>query len=88
MNTPAKDTRRTRRSNKRLWISKPPGKSPELRDALSFEARKDGALIIYVTPPTGAEHWWDGAPIRIEPDRVSAVLAACGDALAKKASIR
>ena len=67
---------------------KPPGKTPELRGALAFEACKDGALIIYVTPPTGAEHWWDGEPIRIEPHRVCEVLAACGDALARKPSTR
>ncbi len=66
---------------------KPPGKVPP-RGAHAFEARKDGALIIYVTPPDGAEHWWDGQPIRIEPDRVAAVLATCGDALARKPSTR
>jgi hypothetical protein len=86
--TTAKNTRRTRRSNKRLWLAKPPGKPPKLRGAHAFEARKDGSLILYVTPPTGAEHWWDGEPIRIEPHRVCEVLAACGDALSRKSSTR
>jgi len=49
----------------------------------AFEARADGSLIIWVTMPDG-----DGEPILIEPRRVPAVLAACGDALAKKASTR
>lgn len=62
---------------------KPPGKPPDLRGAHAFEACKDGALIIYVTMPDG-----DGEPIRIEPHRVCAVLAACGDALARKPSTR
>ena len=66
---------------------KPPGKAPP-RGAHAFEACKDGALIIYVTPPTGAEHWWDGVPIRIEARQVGAVLAACGDALARKPTTR
>jgi hypothetical protein len=46
----------------------------------TFEARADGSLIIWITMPDG-----DGEPILIEPRRVPAVLAACGDALAKKA---
>ena len=62
---------------------KPPGKPPDLRGAHAFEACKDGALIIYATMPDG-----DGEPIRIEPHRVCAVLAACGDALARKPSTR
>jgi hypothetical protein len=49
----------------------------------AFEARADGSLIIWVTMPDG-----DGEPILIEPRRVPAVLAACGDALAKKPSTR
>jgi len=63
--------------------SKPPGKTPELRGAHAFEACKDGSLLIYATMPNG-----DGEPIRIEPNRVCAVLAACGDALARKPSFR
>lgn len=55
----------------------------DLRVAHAFEARADGALIIYATLPDG-----DGEPICIEPHRVGAVLAACGDALARKASTR
>jgi hypothetical protein len=66
---------------------KPPGKPPE-RGAHAFEARKDGSLVIYVTSPDGATHWSIGEPIRIEPHRVLAVLAACGDALARKPSVR
>lgn len=62
---------------------KAPEKKPKLRDAHCFEACADGALIIYATMPDG-----DGEPIRIDPHRVSAVLAACGDALARKASRR
>lgn len=54
-----------------------------MRGAHAFEACKDGALIIYATTPDG-----DGEPIRIEPHRVCAVLAACGDALARKPSTR
>jgi hypothetical protein len=53
------------------------------RGAHAFEARADGSLIIYATLPDG-----DGEEIRIEPHRVGAVLAACGDALAKKPSTR
>lgn len=55
----------------------------KLRGAHAFEACEDGALIIYATMPDG-----DGEPIRIEPHRVGAVLAAAGDALAKKPSTR
>lgn len=55
----------------------------DLRGAHAFEACADGALIIYATMPDG-----DGEPIRIEPHRVCAVLAACGDALARKPSTR
>jgi hypothetical protein len=62
---------------------KPPGKPPTLRGAHAFEACKDGSLMIYATLPDG-----DGEPIRIEAHRVGAVLAACGDALAKKPSTR
>jgi hypothetical protein len=54
-----------------------------MRGAHAFEACEDGSLIIYATLPDG-----DGAPIRVEPHRVSAVLAACGDALARKPSTR
>jgi hypothetical protein len=57
------------------------------RVALAFKACKDGALIIYADLPA-IEHWWEGEPIRIEPRRVCEVLAACGDALAKKSSVR
>lgn len=53
------------------------------RGAHAFEACADGSLIIYATMPDG-----DGERIRIEPQRVRAVLAACGDALARKASTR
>jgi hypothetical protein len=63
--------------------SKPPDKPSKLRGAHAFEACEDGSLIIYAAMPDG-----DGEPIRIEPHRVSAVLAACGDALAKKPSTR
>lgn len=55
----------------------------KLRGAHAFEACEDGALIIYATLPDE-----DGEPIRIEPHRVAAVLAACGDALARKSSTR
>jgi hypothetical protein len=59
-------------------------KTPKkFRGAHAFEACKDGALIIYATLPDG-----DGEPIRVEPHRVGAVLAACGDALARKPSTR
>ena len=51
--------------------------------AHAFEARADGSLVLYATMPDG-----DGEPIRIEPHRVPAVLAACGDALARKPSTR
>jgi hypothetical protein len=54
-----------------------------MRGAHAFEAREDGALIIYATLPDG-----DGERIRIEPHRVCSVLAACGDALAKKPNTR
>lgn len=56
---------------------------PAARGAHAFEACADGSLIIYATMPNG-----DGEPIRIEPQRVSAVLAACGDALAREPSVR
>ena len=59
-----------------------PGKVPP-RGAHAFEACADGSLVIYATLPDG-----DGEPIRIEPHRVGAVLAACGDALARKPSTR
>ena len=62
---------------------KPPGKTSKLRGAHAFEACADGALIIYATMPDG-----DGEPIRVESHRVCAVLAACGDALARKPSTR
>lgn len=89
-----KSTRRSRRSNGLVGsyveatgyaFGKPPWKPPGklLRGAHAFEACKDGALIIYATLPDG-----DGEPIRIEPHRVCAVLAACGDALARKPSTR
>lgn len=55
----------------------------DLCGALAFEARADGSLIIWITTPDG-----DGEPILIEPRRVPAVLAACGDALSKKPSTR
>jgi len=55
----------------------------KIREALAIEACADGALILYAELPDG-----DGEPIRIEPPRVSAVLAACGDALARKPSTR
>jgi hypothetical protein len=58
------------------------GKLPE-RGAHAFEACADGSLIIYATMSDG-----DGEPIRIDPHRVSAVLATCGDALARKPSTR
>lgn len=51
------------------------------RGAHAFESRADGSLLIYATLPNG-----DGEPIHIEPHRVGAVLAACGDALARKSS--
>ena len=54
-----------------------------LRGAHAFEARADGSLVLYATMPDG-----DGEPLRIEPHRVPAVLAACGDALARKPSTR
>ena len=54
-----------------------------LHGAHAFEAREDGSLIIWATLPNE-----DGAPIRIDPRRVCAVLAACGDALARKPSTR
>jgi hypothetical protein len=54
-----------------------------LRGCNGFEARADGSLVIWATLPDG-----DGEPIRVEPHRVCAVLAASGDALAKKASSR
>lgn len=57
--------------------------SDVMRGAHAFEARADGSLIIYATLPDG-----DGEPICIEPQRVAAVLAACGDALAKKPRTR
>lgn len=60
-----------------------PRAKKELRGAHAFEACEDGSLIIYATMPDG-----DGEPIRVEPHRVCAVLAACGDALAKKPSTR
>lgn len=55
----------------------------KLRGAHCFEACEDGALIIWATMPDG-----DGEPIRIVPQRVGAVLAACGDALARTPSRR
>ena len=59
------------------------------RVALAFKACKDGSLIIHAEWPDGrGEHWWDSEPIRIEPHRVSDVLSACGDALAKKPRVR
>jgi hypothetical protein len=54
-----------------------------LRIAQNLESPKDGALIIHAVMPDG-----DGEPIRIEPQRVCAALAACGDALARKLSTR
>jgi hypothetical protein len=54
-----------------------------MRGAHAFGVRADGALIIYATLPDGS-----GERIRIEPQRVCAVLAACGDALARKPSTR
>ena len=51
----------------------------KMRGAHCFEACADGSLIIYATLPDE-----DGEPIRIEHHRVGAVLAACGDALARK----
>jgi len=54
-----------------------------LRSVNGFEAREDGSLVIYATMPDG-----DGEPIRVEPHRVCATLAACGDALARKPSRR
>ena len=91
-----KTARRARRSNERVGSyveatgyafgrppPKPPGKPPAPRGAHAFEACKDGSLLIYATMPNG-----DGDPIRIEPNRVCAVLAACGDALARKPSFR
>ena len=66
-----------------------PSKPSSPRKAHAFEARKDGSLIIYTAWPDGrGEHWWEAEPICIEPRRVSEVLAACGDALAKKKSVR
>ena len=53
------------------------------RGAHAFEAREDGSLVIYATMPDE-----DGCPVRVEPDCVSTVLAACGDALARKRSMR
>lgn len=53
------------------------------RGANAFESRSDGSLVIYATMPDG-----DGEPIRVEPHRVGAVLAACGDALAGRRSVR
>lgn len=55
----------------------------EPRRCHAFEACVDGALIIYATLPDE-----DGEPIRVEPHRVCALLAACGDALAGKPSVR
>ena len=54
-----------------------------LRGCNGFEARADGSLVIWATLPDG-----DGEPIRVEPHRVCAVLAASGDALARKPSSR
>jgi hypothetical protein len=51
----------------------------KMRGAHAFEACADGSLVIYATMPDG-----DGEPIRIEPHRVRAVLAACVDALTKE----
>ena len=59
-------------------LPKPPVKPAKLRGAHAFEACADGSLIIYATMPDG-----DG-----EPHRVAAVLAACGDALARKPGTR
>ena len=101
--TPTKKNRRTHKHSSNELLSsyveatgyapgrpppKPPGKpalrrESALRGAHAFEERKDGALIIYATLPDG-----DGEPICIEPHRVGAVLAACGDALARKPSTR
>lgn len=69
---------------------KPPGKrSKAPRGAHAFEACTDGSLLVYVRwPDDRSEHWWDDEPIRIAPDRVSELLAACGDALAKKRRVR
>lgn len=53
------------------------------RAALAFEACTDGSLFIYAAVPRE-----DGEPIRIEPCRVWAVLAACGEALARRPSRR
>jgi hypothetical protein len=65
--------------------SKKTGKSTSrrARGAHAFEACADGSLVLYATMPDG-----DGEPIRVEPHRVFAVLAACGDALARKPSVR
>ena len=62
---------------------KPPDKPSKLRGPHAFEACEDGSLIIYATMPDG-----DGEPIRIKPHRVTAMLAACGDALARKPGTR
>ena len=81
--------RSPRRAAQRIDKPSPKPRKPSARCADAFQARKDGSLVIYVARPDGPEeHWWEGEPIRIEPERVSAVLAACGDALAKKPSVR
>lgn len=54
----------------------------KMRRAHAFEACKDGSLIIYATMPNG-----DGEPIRIEPQRVRAVLEMCVDALTKEPNV-
>jgi hypothetical protein len=46
-------------------------------DAHAFEARSDGSLVIYATMPNQ-----DGLPVRINRNRVLALLVACGKALA------
>lgn len=60
-----------------------PDENDGLRGVNAFESCEDGSLLIYATLPDG-----DGEMIRVEPHRVSAVLAACGDALAHKESTR
>lgn len=54
-----------------------------LRGTHTFKTYKNSSLIIYASMPDQL-----AVTIRIEPHRVGAVLAACGDALAKKPSTR
>jgi len=57
---------------------KMPGKPPP-RGVHTFESCKDGSLVIYTSLPDGAVE-----PIRVEPDRIRALLYACIGAIDRK----